>query len=62
MLTMIDQIFDRNYQGARHAMNADATHLLQRFFESASAAFKALNRIEYSAPWAVRRSACKPVC
>ena len=53
---MIDQIFDRNYQGARHAMNSNAAVMFERFFRAASNAFKVLNRIEYSAPWATRRA------
>lgn len=48
---MIDQIFDRNYQGARHAMNSGAARLFERFYRSAADAFRVLNRIEYSAPW-----------
>jgi len=51
---MIDQIFDRNYQGARHAMNSEATAMFERFFRAAANAFKVLNRIEYSAPWTDR--------
>lgn len=60
MLTMIDQIYDRNYQGARHAMNSGAARAIERFFRSVAVAFKALNRIEYSAPWSVRRPICQP--
>lgn len=59
---MIDQIFDRNYQGARHAMNADATRAIEAFFRSTSEAFKALNRIEYAAPWAARSKVRKHGC
>jgi len=54
MLTMIDQIFDRNYQGARYAMNSAATDMFERFFKAAANAFRVLNRIEYSAPWSER--------
>ena len=57
---MIDQIFDRNYQGARYAMNSDATAMFERFFRAAANAFKVLNRIEYQAPWATptKRARC----
>lgn len=48
---MIDQIYDRHYQVARETMNATTFAALKKFFASAGAAFRTLNRIEYSAPW-----------
>ena len=56
MLTMIDQIFDRDYQAGRRALNSGITNLATRFGAAFSNAFNVLNRIEYSAPWAVKRS------
>jgi hypothetical protein len=62
MLTMIDQIYDRHYQGARQAMNADATRQFERLFRAVGNAFAVLNRIEYSAPWTRSRKVPKPGC
>lgn len=57
MITMIDEIYDRNFQSHRaelsHAMAAGFT----RVAEAVSNAFTVLNRIEYSAPWERTRSA-----
>jgi len=51
---MIDEIFDRNYNAGRHQLSA----LLARGFAKVTGAtmdtFKALNRIEYQAPWTAR--------
>lgn len=55
---MIDQIFDRQYQAGRAALNQSILALARRFSKASLNAFKVLNRIEYSAPWAapVRRA------
>ena len=55
MLTMIDQLYDRSYQSARAQMNIDTAKQIRLLFLSVGAAFRALNRIEYAAPWAERR-------
>ena len=49
---MIDQIFDRQYQAGRTALNQSILAVARRFREASLNAFKVLNRIEYSAPWA----------
>jgi hypothetical protein len=54
MITMIDEIFDRNYQAGRKDMNAALLALISRGGRSIINAFNVLNRIEYSAPWAKR--------
>jgi hypothetical protein len=51
---MIDEIFDRNYQAGRNELNASILGLADRFGRAIGNAFKVLNRIEYSAPWAVK--------
>jgi hypothetical protein len=56
MLTMIDQLFDRNYQEGRDALNANIARLASRFGAAFGNAFKVLNRIEYSEPWAPKRT------
>ncbi len=49
---MIDELFDRNYQQGRAELNAAIFKGLKHLSRSVSNAFVALNRIEYSAPWA----------
>jgi len=55
MVTMIDEIFDRQYQAGRNELNASILQLFTTFGRAFGNAFKVLNRIEYSAPWAPRR-------
>lgn len=54
MVTMIDEIFDRQYRAGRRDLNAAILSGLSRFSRSVLNAFTVLNRIEYSAPWAVK--------
>ena len=52
MVKMIDEIFDRDYQQARTELNAALASGIKHAARSVGEAFAALNRIEYSAPWA----------
>ena len=54
MVTMVDEIFDRHYQAGRADLNAALSGLFGRFGSAIGNSFKVLNRIEYSAPWAVK--------
>jgi hypothetical protein len=54
MVTMVDEIFDRHYQAGRNELNASLLGAFARFGEAFANAFKVLNRIEYSAPWAIK--------
>jgi hypothetical protein len=54
MVTMVDEIFDRHYQAGRDELNASLLAGFRRFGEAFGNAFKVLNRIEYSAPWATK--------
>jgi hypothetical protein len=54
MVTMVDEIFDRHYQAGRNELNGALLGAFARFGEAFSNAFKVLNRIEYSAPWAAK--------
>ena len=54
MVTMVDEIFDRHYQAGRNELNEAISDLFGRFGAAVRNAFKVLNRIEYSAPWAVK--------
>ncbi|HEV2596206.1 MAG TPA: hypothetical protein VGU01_13500 [Sphingomicrobium sp.] len=53
---MIDDLFDRDYQEGREALNTEIAKIAARFAAGFSNAFKVLNRIEYSAPWASTRN------
>ena len=52
MVTMVDEIFDRNYREGRAELNASIDRAIKQFVNSISNAFNVLNRIEYNAPWA----------
>jgi hypothetical protein len=52
MITMIDEIFDRQYQAGRHQLNAGIDAGLRRLGHEVGIALKALNRIQFAAPWA----------
>jgi len=51
MVTMIDEIFDRQYQAGRDALNQTIVGALAHFGRAFGNAFEVLNRIEYQAPW-----------
>ena len=51
MITMIDEIYDREYRAARDALNLAIITAFSRLGNAVSNAFKVLNRIEYSSPW-----------
>jgi hypothetical protein len=55
MVTMIDEIFDRQYQAGRNELNASILQLFTSFGRAFGNAFQVLNRIEYAAPWASPR-------
>ena len=51
MITMMDEIFDRNYQAGRADLNAGLDRGFARIGKALSASFTALHRIQWSAPW-----------
>jgi hypothetical protein len=51
MVTMIDEIFDRQYQAARAELNRGIHHALSGAAQTIGDSLKALHRIEWSAPW-----------
>jgi hypothetical protein len=51
---MIDDIYDRQYQSGRAALNGALIAALHHLFVEARKTSEALNRIEFSAPWAGR--------
>jgi hypothetical protein len=54
MVTMIDEMFDKDYRAGREALNSAILGVVSRFGAAFGNAFKVLNRIEYSAPWAIK--------
>ena len=54
MITMVDEIYDRDYRAGRDALNATILNAFSRFGNAVGNAFEVLNRIEYSAPWAIK--------
>jgi hypothetical protein len=51
MVTMVDELYDRQYRAARAELNGAIIHLARHFAQAFGNAFRVLNRIEYSAPW-----------
>ena len=51
MVTMIDEIYDRDYQAAAPQLNARSSLPSRGSAEAIGNSFKVLHRIEYSAPW-----------
>ena len=54
MVTMIDEIYDRQYQAGRQQLNEVALEGIARFGRAVLNAFTVLNRIEYQSPWTVK--------
>jgi hypothetical protein len=57
---MVDEIFDRQYQAGRDALNATIASAFRSVAHAVGNAFKVLNKIEYETPWTVkpRRARC----
>jgi hypothetical protein len=51
MVTMVDEIFDRNYQSARADLNDGLRVLFSGIGRAVGDSLKVLHRIEWSAPW-----------
>lgn len=60
MITMIDEIYDRNFQARRAELNRAVADGLSRAARAVSNAFEVLQRIEYAAPWATRGGNARP--
>lgn len=54
MVTMMDELFDRQYQQGRNALNASLASVFGRFGHAVHNAFEVLVKIEYQAPWSTR--------
>ena len=60
MITMIDEIFDRQYRAARSELNNAISQGFGGLARAVLNAFEVLHRIEYSAPWANQRKRARP--
>jgi hypothetical protein len=49
---MFDEIYDRNYQQSRDQMNRGIDRAIAHVSRTVMGAFGALERIQYSSPWA----------
>jgi hypothetical protein len=54
MVTMVDEIYDRQYQTGRKELNASLAAGLGRLAGSIGKTFEVLVNIEYQAPWKSR--------
>jgi len=54
MVTMVDELFDRQYQQGRKQMNAAIAAGLARLARAIRNTFEVLVKIEYQAPWAAK--------
>ncbi|MGH6658541.1 MAG: hypothetical protein ACREBK_00825 [Sphingomicrobium sp.] len=53
---MMDEIFDRNYQTGRAALNADIDRSLSALSKAIGNTFRSIHRIQFAAPWNERRA------
>jgi hypothetical protein len=54
MVTMIDEIFDRQYRAGREQLNASVASAFGSLGHAIHDAFEVLVGIEYQAPWAAK--------
>jgi hypothetical protein len=52
MITMMDEIFDRNYQAGRADLNDGLDRAFARIGKELGNSFKALHHVQWDAPWA----------
>jgi len=57
---MVDELYDRHYRESRGELNSALASAFERFGSAVLNAFKVLNRIEYSAPWATATRRARP--
>ena len=54
MVTVVDEIFDREYAASRKEMNAALSYAFDSFRKTVSKAFEVLVKIEYDEPWTAK--------
>ena len=52
---MIDQMFDRDYQHGRTALNREFAGFLRAFGKGVGDALRSLHRVQWDSPWAPER-------
>ena len=60
MVTMIDELFDRQYRAGRDQLNSAIVGFFRSTSEAILNPFRVLNRIEYSAPWTIKQKQARP--
>lgn len=60
MTTMIDEIYDRNFQARRAELSRAVADGFARLGRGVHEAFEVLNRVEYSAPWGAKPGKARP--
>ena len=55
MKTMIDEIFDRQYQAGREDLNAGIDRLVHRIGSALSETFETMKRVQFDAPWSTNK-------
>jgi len=58
MTTMIDEIFDRQYQAGRADLHDGIDSLVKRVGGAISNTFTRIHRIQFDSPWAKKNSHC----
>jgi len=61
MITMIDEIFDRQYQSGRNELNAGLDRLFTTIGREVGKSLAAVYRFEWNAPWARNATPSKDV-
>jgi hypothetical protein len=59
MTTMIDEIFDRQYQSGRAQLNAGIGHLFGSIGRELGKSMAAIHRFEWNAPWVNSKQSTK---
>jgi hypothetical protein len=54
MITMMDEIYDRNYQAGRAELHAGIDAIARKLRASIVPALSAIHHFEWDAPWAVK--------
>jgi hypothetical protein len=54
MVTMVDELYDREYQDGRKQMNAALGSAFSRLGHAVRDAFEVLVKIEYQSPWTAK--------
>jgi hypothetical protein len=55
MKTMIDEIFDRQYQAGRADLHAGIDRLVDRVGTALADTFDSIKRVQFDAPWAAKK-------